>query len=442
VRTDRAQAPRYPWWQLILLGFVGLVEALFRPIGTMWRSTYALDRYGLAHLTSVAGDTFVAFALADSIFFSLEPDAAAGKTALYLAITMAPLALAGPLLIPLLDRAGPRRAISLVAALGRSLVCIYAAPRFGTLLLFPCAFLLLALSKVHAITKNGLAMAYASEREGLVRANARLGRIGVGGVLLATPVAALLWKTADAAAVLYGAAVVYAVAALLNLRLPHPRVREPRADSPNVEVSKTGAIPQLAAPAIGAAGLRAATGFLLFALAFSLRRSGEPTWWFGVLAAAGTAGGFVGDLVAPRLPTALREEAVVVGCIVGAGVGAVLAYVAFSLPVLIVFALAVGAAAELGRLAFQSLMQTLAPGGAHGRVFVRYEVIFQLAWVAGAIVPAMFPLEFREAFLVLAGLYLIAGIGYMTPDILARRRAASAAPASSTGTPRRPQRPR
>jgi hypothetical protein len=241
---------------------------------------------------------------------------------------------------------------------------------------------------------------------------------------------------------LYGAAVVYGIAALVNLRLPHPAVAERPSEVARGLLSKTGANPQLAAPAIGAAGLRAATGFLLFALAFSLRRSGEPTWWFGVLAAAGTAGGFVGDLVAPRLPTALREEAVVIGCIVGAGVGAVLAYVAFSLPVLIVFALAVGAAAELGRLAFQSLMQTLAPGGAHGRVFVRYEVIFQLAWVAGAIVPAMFPLEFREAFLVLAGLYLIAGIGYLAPDILARRRAASAAPSSSTGANRRPQPPR
>jgi hypothetical protein len=188
------------------------------------------------------------------------------------------------------------------------------------------------------------------------------------------------------------------------------------------EVGRFGSIPQLTAPAIGAAGLRAASGFLLFALAFALRRSGEPTWWFGVLAASATAGGLLGDLLAPRLPESLREEAVVVGCIVGAGVGAVLAFAAFSLPVLALFALVVGASAELGRLAFQSLMQRLAPGGAHGRVFVRYEVLFQLAWVGGALIPAMLPLGFREGFLVLAGLYLIAGVGYMTPDLVARRR--------------------
>jgi len=428
VRTDRATAPRYPWWQLILLGIAGLIEALFRPIATMWRSTQPLERYGLAHLASVAGDTFVAFALAGSIFFDLPPAEAELKVALYLGLTMAPLALAAPLLVPLLDRAGPRRAISFAAAGGRALVCIYAAPRFGTSLLFPCAFLLLALSKVHAITKNGLSMAYAGQDEGLVRANARLGRIGVGGAVLAAPLAIGALQVADAAAALYGAAAVYAISAVLNLRLPHPNVRGGRA-----EVSRTGAIARLAAPAIGAAGLRAATGFLLFTLAFALRRSGEPTWWFGVLAAAGTAGGFLGDLIAPRLPTALREEAVVVGCLIGAGAGAVLAYVAFSLPVLVVFALAVGAAAELGRLAFQSLMQTLAPGGAHGRVFVRYEVIFQLAWVAGALVPAMAPLEFRGAFLVLAFLYLVAGIGYLTPDILARRRASTRPSGGSSG---------
>jgi hypothetical protein len=49
-------------------------------------------------------------------------------------------------------------------------------------------------------------------------------------------------------------------------------------------------------------------------------------------------------------------------------------------------------------------------------------VIFQLAWVAGALIPAMLPIDFRGGFLILAGLYLVAGVGYLTPDIVARRR--------------------
>jgi len=320
--------------------------------------------------------------------------------------------------VSLFDRAGPRRAISFGAAAARAVVCIYAAPRFGTLLLFPCAFLLLVLSKVHAITKNGLAVAYAGPNEGLVRANARLGRIATGGAVLAAgPAFGLLKLGGDAEAVLYGAAVTYGIAAALNLRLPHPKLRGGQA-----EVSKLGAIPQLTAPAIGAAGLRAASGFLLFALAFALRRSGEPTWWFAVLAGSATAGAYLGDLIVPRLPANLREEAVVIGCLMGAGVGATLSFFAFELVVLVLFAIVVGASSELGRLAFQTLMQRLAPGGSYGRVFVRYEILFQLAWVAGALIPALAPIDFRDGFLILAALYLVAIIGYLTPDILARRR--------------------
>ncbi|MGA9160551.1 MAG: hypothetical protein WB297_06760 [Actinomycetota bacterium] len=417
MRVDRRAPKRYPWWQLILLGLVAMVEALFRPLARMWRSDAPLDTYGLAHFGSAAGDAMVAIALAGSVFFKIPVGEAEVKVAAFLLLTIAPLAVAGPVLVPLLDRAGPRRAISFGAAIGRAAVCLYAAPRFGTLLLFPSAFLLLVLSKVHAITKNGLAVAYAGSNEGLVRANARLGRIATGGALLAAGPALALLKLGSAEAVLYGAAVAYGIAALLNLRLPHAHVKGGQA-----EVSKLGAIPQLTAPAIGAAGLRAASGFLLFALAFALLRSGEPTWWFAVLAGAATAGAFLGDVIAPRLPANLREEAVVVGCLVGAGVGAMLSFLAFELVVLVLFATVVGASSELGRLAFQTLMQRLAPGGSYGRVFVRYEVLFQLAWVGGALIPALAPIDLREGFLILAALYLVAIIGYLTPDVLARRR--------------------
>jgi len=216
VRVDRARPRRYPWWQLILIGLVGLFEALFRPIARMWRSEDPLDTYGLAHLGSVAGDAMVAVALAGSVFFDIPVGEATSEVALYLVLTMAPLAIAGPFLVPLLDRAGPRRAISFGAALGRAVVCLYAAPRFGTLLLFPSALVLLVLAKVHGITRNGLAVAYAGPNEGLVRANARLGRIGVGGAILGAAPALALLKMGGASAVLYGASAAYAVAAMLN----------------------------------------------------------------------------------------------------------------------------------------------------------------------------------------------------------------------------------
>ena len=95
MRVDRRAPKRYPWWQLILLGLVAMVEALFRPLGRMWRSDDPLDTYGLAHFGSVAGDAMVAIALAGSIFFDIPPPNAKVKVAAFLALTIAPLAVAG-----------------------------------------------------------------------------------------------------------------------------------------------------------------------------------------------------------------------------------------------------------------------------------------------------------------------------------------------------------
>jgi hypothetical protein len=104
----------------------------------------------------------------------------------------------------------------------------------------------------------------------------------------------------------------------------------------------------------------------------------------------------------------------VVSCVLGAGLCAGVAFEWYALPVLAIFALVAGAATELGRLAFQSLMQRYAPEGALGRVFVRYEALFQLAWVAGAFLPAVLPIEFRSGILILAGFYLLlAGVYYL-----------------------------
>jgi hypothetical protein len=106
VRVDRRAPKRYPWWQLILLGLVAMVEALFRPLARMWRSEEPLDTYGLAHFASVAGDAMVAIALADSIFFEIPPGQATSRLPGSSRSRWRPLAVAGPFLVPLLDRAG------------------------------------------------------------------------------------------------------------------------------------------------------------------------------------------------------------------------------------------------------------------------------------------------------------------------------------------------
>ena len=426
---------RIPLWQLALYGISSLALGAVHPFARMWRSSDPIDGYALNHFTSVAGDAMLAIALADSVFFSLPVGEAKLRVAAYLGITMLPLALAGPLLVPLLDRAGPRRLIAFASAAGRAAIAIYAAPRFGTLVLFPAALGLLVLSRVHSITKNGLTIAYAGAGDGLMQANARLGRLAAVGAILAAPVAFGAIRFGGSPAAIYAAAVVYAISASLTLRLPHPG-RQPRHRLParRRQIGRRGAVPALGVPAVGAVGMRAASGFLLFLLAFSLRIDDAPVYWFAVLAGAGVLGTFVADVVAPRVPRTTREEAVVIASVSAACIGAVLAFELFGLPLLTVFALVAGAATEFGRLAFQSLMQRHAPPGAQGRVFVRYEVMFQLAWAGGAFVPVLLSIDFRVGILVLATFYAVLGVGtVLRARILAKDDASS--PGSSPMLP-------
>ncbi len=392
---------RVPFWQLALYATAAAASGVTHPIRKMWHAQNAIDRYALCHLTSAAGDTLLAIALADSVFFSM-PDVGEAKLRVvaYLAFTMLPLAVAGPLLVVPLDRAGPRRLISFLAAVVRAAIAFIVAGQLDTIALYPAAFAILVAARVHGITKNGLTMAYAEPGEGLMRANARLGRVAVAGALTAAPLgggAVALWGSGGAMVL---AGVVYSACALVTLRLPHPRLK-----TPPKPIGRRGRLPVLTGPAIGAAGMRAATGFVLFLTAFATRE-GFPKTSFAAMAIAAAAGGFLADVLAPRLPETLREEFIVVGCTVAAGLGALFAFSVFSLPVLTIFAIAAGAATELGRLAFQSLMQANAPEGALGRVFVRYEVMFQISWVAGAAGPALLAIDFKAGILIMAGFYL------------------------------------
>ena len=428
--TPIAPTPgRMPIWRLLVLGAVRAFRGLVtHPLQRMWRSDDPIDAYGLNHLTSVAGDALLAISLSDSVFFSVPVGQARLRVTAYLFLTMLPLALAGPLIAPILDRAGPRRSITFAAAAARAVLAILLAPRLATNWLFPLALAILVCSKVHTIAKNALTMAYASKQDGLMRANARLGRVGVAGAVAALPFGVLALKAIDPAAPLYVAAAIYATSSALTTRLPRPAHQErPARASGEQDRAPMGRVPRLQLPAMGAVGMRAAAGFLLFLLAFALRDAEVAPLWFAVVAGAGVIGGFVADVAAPALRTDRREEAVVIAAVSAAGIGALLASQLFGLPLLTVYAFAAGAASEFARLAFQALMQRHAPPEALGRVFVRYEVLFQVAWVLGAFVPVLLPIPFRTGVLVLALFYGTLAAVYVWR--LRRRRGTGAAAA-------------
>jgi hypothetical protein len=396
---------RHVRWRPIAAAAAAWIRAGVRPLGRLWRSNEPVDSYALVHLGGAAGDALVALGLADSIFFSVPVGEARGRVAAYLLLTMTPLAVAGPLLVPFLDRVGPRRAISIVANLGRALLALFVAPRTGTAVLYPAVVVLLALSRIQAITRNALVAAYAGSEEALVRANARLGRFTALAAGLAAAVGLPMIALAGVGAPLYLAAAVYAGTAMLTVRLPRPRLVRERSEP----VAARGRLPSLAVAAFGAATLRAASGFLLFLLAFGLRREDESALWFGVAVGAGLLGVLIADFAAPRLRRRSGEEPLVPASLLAAGASAAVAFWTFALPVLALLSILAGMASELGRLSFQSLMQRAAPPDALGRVFVRYEVVFQLAWVAGAALGALLPIGLRAGVLALAVSSLVAG---------------------------------
>jgi hypothetical protein len=245
-------------------------------------------------------------------------------------------------------------------------------------------------------------------------------------------------KLGGAGAVLYLAAATYALSAAFTVRLSRPEhvAAEQRATEDDTETgplpserprARSGRLRSLAVPAFGTAALRGTQGFLLFLFAFALRAGQRPAWWLGVVLAAGIAGGFVGDVVAPLVRRRIPGGAIVLASLVTCCLAAAFAAVRPSLWTLALLSGIAGSATEVARLAFQSLMQTRAPEGSEGRVYVRYEVVFQLAWVLGALIPATIPIPLHGGTIVLGVAYGLLAVIY----VVAVGRSASSARSSA-----------
>src|SRR5690606_7862191 len=87
-------------------------------------ATSPFTRLARTHALGTAGDALFAIALAGTIFFKLDFDQARERTALYLLLTIAPFAVAAPLIGPALDRVrGGRRWVIVACQVLRVLVC-------------------------------------------------------------------------------------------------------------------------------------------------------------------------------------------------------------------------------------------------------------------------------------------------------------------------------
>jgi MFS family permease len=360
---------------------------------------------------STAGDALVAIALAGSLFFSISPDAARTQVALYLVLTMAPFALVAPLIGPWIDRrAGGRRSMVVISGAVRAGVCLLMIDDLGGVLLFPEALTVLVAAKGYQVARTSLVPGLVRDESQLVEANSKLALIsGMVGLLAAAPGVALLQVGPEW--VLGLAAVVFASATLSAYRIPRTRVAAGRAD-PLERAELRGAGILLAGSAM--AVLRAVVGFLSFLVAFALRADEAPAWWFGLALAAGAVGSLVGAVIAPRLRRRVREERILLACMVTVAAGAVVAIWLGGRPSAAVLAAVVGLGASAAKLCFDSLVQRDAPDANQGASFARFEAQFQLVWVAGAFLPVFLPIPLPLGYAGIGGLTGLAAFLYAT----------------------------
>ena len=118
-----------------------------------------------------------------------------------------------------------------------------------------------------------------------------------------------------------------------------------------------------------------------------------PAWHFGVVLLAAGVGAFLGARFAPKLRERTAEERMLQTSLAAVGVAALFAAFSFDLFGATVLSFFIAAGAATGKLAFDSLVQREAPDANYGRSFARFEARFQGAWVIGAFIPAVIPLN-------------------------------------------------
>jgi hypothetical protein len=374
-------------------------------------------RLARSHVFAAAGDALVTIALANSLFFDLDPNDARWKVFLYLALTMAPLALVAPFIGPVLDRStGGRRWMIIGVHGARALVCFVMLNDLDSLLLFPEAFTVLALGKAYGVARSAVVPTVVHSDAELVEANSKMQLLsGLAAPLAAIP-AGLAFLIAESPGVLAVAIAAYLIATLAALRVPATQVAQaPATEAETAELRGIGIL--LASSAMGL--IRGIVGFLTFLLLFDLRE--DPTWHMGVVLGLTGVGALLGSVVAPALRRSMPEERILLAALGGTVVVGLVTARVGGLASSAAIAAAVAVASTTGKLGFDSLVQRDAPDANRGRSFARFEVRFQLFWVIGAMIPVIVSIPLTVGFLIITGTAGFALFSYLAGQRAAHR---------------------
>ena len=360
----------------------------------------------------------IASALADSLFFSIEPDAARTQVGLYLALTMAPFALVAPLIGPALDRArGGRRWMIVGSSVLRMLLAVVMIDDLDSYLLFPEAFVMLVLAKGYQVAKSAIVPVVVEDEAELVRANSRLSLItGLSGFLAGIPGLLLLQLGGSAVGRRLCRPAVLPRRSLAALRLPN----QPIATEPPGR-GRAGGAPEHRHPAgVVRHGAAAGRGRVP-GLPAGLRASQRVAWQLGLALVASVAGSAVASLVAPAVRRTTREEDMLAGALGITMLVALLTAWNGGLLSAILLSASLGFCANAGKVAFDTIVQRDAPDANRGRSFARFETRFQIAWVVGGFIPVLIPLPAQVGYLIIALVAGFAMVSYLMGERSLRR---------------------
>jgi MFS-type transporter involved in bile tolerance (Atg22 family) len=397
-----------------------------------------VGRLSAVQAAMLAGDTLVTISLAGSLFFSISPTAAESKVFFYLLFTLAPFAIVSPFLGPLIDRSrSARRAMVVISAVARAVLCPFMAANVHSLLLFPLAFLVLVFSKLYLVTRGALvpevaastAPTAAGEQATYATLNARLTLLGtVAGFVISVP-GVLILKLGNAEGVLIFDSFVFAAAAVAGWRLPSfSTVRdlgsgqrpvgltEERGDGRNPDLVRLQPVahPEVLLGLSAMSIIRGLQGFQIFLLAFGLRRLKVGLYFYGLALGASGIGAMVGLALVGRLRGRMTEQQILLSSmwVIAVACAGIAFWGALWAQVLLAFM--VGLAGACAQPSFDAMTQRYIPPAAQGRAFARFATRQQLIWVVGSIIPVVIHLSLPQGNAVMAAIAGLGGLSYVT----------------------------
>jgi len=377
-------------------------------------------------------------ALASYVVFSPERAPSPGALAVALAVVLLPFSVLGPFTGVFLDRWSRRQVLAwsnfarvgLVALLALAVQADLRGPALFVVILAALSvnrFLLAALSAAlpHVVTS-----------EDLITANALTPTAGTLAFLVGLGAGTgtrLGWERIGAdsdVGVLVSAAVLYAVAGALALRIPRQLL------GPDLDAAR---------PAVREAVRHVVRGLLAGlrhlaerrTAAYGLTAIGAHRFWYGIStvslvllyrnyfhgpdevdaaftelseAVLVSGLGFVtAAVLTPAVTERVRPRTWLVGLLVAAAVTQVFPGALYTRPALLVASFVLGIASQGVKIVVDTLVQTSVDDAFRGRVFALYDVVFNVAFVAAAGVGAVVLPRTGKSYVVLAA----TGVGYL-----------------------------